>query len=135
MAWAEYVGLQQYAWKYPRSDMPSVHGIMVLFVCTGNYLGRLYSLGIFRRREAALPPIPEEGREKRKRMTKLQIISKLWSAIYDLVFLVKGTPTKSLEEIEADLDIVEYACRKYADCDDDEITFESRGGIRAEPRK
>lgn len=56
-------------------------------------------------------------------MTKLQIISKLWSAIYDLVFLVKGTPTKSLEEIEADLDIVEYA-----DCDDDEITFESRGG-------
>lgn len=61
-------------------------------------------------------------------MTKLQIISKLWSAIHDLVFLVKGTPTKSLEEIEADLDIVEYACRKYADCDDDEITFESRGG-------
>ena len=56
-------------------------------------------------------------------MTKLQIISKLWSAIYDLVFLVKGTPTKSLEEIEADLDIVEYV-----DCDDDEITFESRGG-------
>lgn len=49
-------------------------------------------------------------------MTKLQIISKLWSAIYDLVFLVKGTPTKSLEEIEADLDIVEYACRKYVDC-------------------
>ena len=48
-------------------------------------------------------------------MTKLQIISKLWSAIYDLVFLVKGTPTKSLEEIEADLDIVEYACRKYVD--------------------
>lgn len=82
----------------------------------------------FGEEKPALPPIPEEGREKRKRMTKLQIISKLWSAIYDLVFLVKGTPTKSLEEIEADLDIVEYACRKYADCDDDEITFESRGG-------
>ena len=60
-------------------------------------------------------------------MTKLQIISKLWSAIYDLIFLVKGTPTKSLEEIEADLDIVEYACRKYVDCDDDEITFKSEG--------
>ena len=60
-------------------------------------------------------------------MTKLQIISKLWSAIYDLVFLVKGTPTKSLEEIEADLNIVEYACRKYVDCDD-EITFKSEGG-------
>lgn len=27
-------------------------------------------------------------------MTKLQIISKLWSAIYDLIFLIKGTPTK-----------------------------------------
>lgn len=61
-------------------------------------------------------------------MTKLQIISKLWSAIYDLIFLVKGTPTKSLEEIEADLDIVEYACRKYTYCGDDEITFESEGG-------
>ena len=43
-------------------------------------------------------------------MTKLQIISKLWSAIYDLIFLIKGTPTKSLEEIEADLDVIEYAC-------------------------
>ena len=85
-------------------------------------------MGIFRRRETTLPPIPEEGREKKEKMTKLQIISKLWSAIYDLIFLVKGTPTKTLEEIEADLDIVEYACRKYADCDDDEITFESRGG-------
>lgn len=61
-------------------------------------------------------------------MTKLQIISKLWSAIYDLVFLVKGTPTKSLEAIETDLDIVEYACRKYVDCDDDEIIFKSEGG-------
>lgn len=83
-------------------------------------------MGIFRRSETALPPIPEEGREKR--MTKLQIISKLWSATYDLVFLVKGTPTKSLEEIETDLDIVEYACRKYVDCDDDEIIFKSEGG-------
>lgn len=33
-------------------------------------------------------------------MTKLQIISRLWSIIYDLIFLAKGTPTKSLEEIE-----------------------------------
>ncbi len=48
-------------------------------------------------------------------MTKLQIISRLWSAVYDLIFLIKGTPTKSLEEIEADLDVIEYACRKYAD--------------------
>lgn len=62
-------------------------------------------------------------------MTKLQIISKLWSAIYDLIFLIKGTPTKSLEEIEADLDIIEYACRRYADCDDDEIAISSEGGV------
>ena len=67
-------------------------------------------------------------KREEKENDKATDYSKLWSAIYDLVFLVKGTPTKSLEEIEADLDIVEYACRKYADCDDDEITFESRGG-------
>ena len=62
-------------------------------------------------------------------MTKLQIISKLWSAIYDLVFLVKGTPTKTLEQIESDLDVIEYACRKYVDCDDDEIAIGSEGGM------
>ena len=62
-------------------------------------------------------------------MTKLQIISKLWSAIYDLIFLIKGTPTKSLEEIEADLDVIEYARRRYADCDDDEIAISSEGGV------
>lgn len=54
-------------------------------------------------------------------MTKLQIISRLWSIIYDLIFLAKGTPTKSLEETETDLDVIEHACRKYADIDDDEI--------------
>lgn len=62
-------------------------------------------------------------------MTKLQIISKLWSAIYDLIFLIKGTPTKSLDEIEADLDIIEHACRRYADRDDDEIAIISEGGV------
>lgn len=62
-------------------------------------------------------------------MTKLQIISKLWSAIYDLIFLAKGTLTKSLDEIEADLDIIEHACRRYADCDDDEIAISSEGGV------
>lgn len=62
-------------------------------------------------------------------MTKLQIIAKLWSAVYDLVFLVKETPTKTLEQIESDLDVIEYACQKYADCDDDEITFKSEGGV------
>ena len=57
-------------------------------------------------------------------MTKLQIISRLWSAIYDLIFLVKGTPTKTLEQIESDLDVIEYACRRYVDCDDEGITFD-----------
>ncbi len=58
-------------------------------------------------------------------MTKLQIIAKLWSAVYDLEFLAKGTPTKTLEDIEDGLDVIEYACRKYADCDDDEILFDN----------
>lgn len=62
-------------------------------------------------------------------MTKLQIIAKLWSTVYDLVFLVKGTPTKTLEQIESDLDVIEYACRKYVDCDDDEIAIGSEGGV------
>lgn len=30
-------------------------------------------------------------------MTKLQIISKLWSAIYDLIFLIKGDADKKPE--------------------------------------
>lgn len=59
-------------------------------------------------------------------MTKLQIISKLWSAVYDLVFLVKGTPTKTLEQIETNLDVIEYACRRYVDCDDEGITCDGK---------
>lgn len=51
------------------------------------------------------------------RMTKLQIISRLWSSVYDLLFLVKGTPVKSLEEIERDLDLIEFHCRRFADDD------------------
>lgn len=62
-------------------------------------------------------------------MTKLQIIAKLWSAVYDLMFLAKGTPTKTLEQIESDLDVIEYACLKYVDCDDDEIAIGSEGGV------
>jgi len=71
-------------------------------------------------------------------MTKLQIISKLWSVIYDLVFLIKGTPTKELPEIERELDCLEYECRKYADADDIELEIirqnnEINHRIRAEP--
>nr|DAJ94487.1 MAG TPA: hypothetical protein [Bacteriophage sp.] len=51
-------------------------------------------------------------------MTKLQIISKLWSLVYDLLLHVKGQSNKSMEEIESDMDILEYKCRKYADVDD-----------------
>lgn len=46
-------------------------------------------------------------------MTKLQIISKLWSVIYDMQLA-----TKPREEIDKELDILEYECRKYADTDD-----------------
>lgn len=51
-------------------------------------------------------------------MSPLKIISRLWSAIYDLLLLAKGTPAKTLEEIEEELDLLEYQCRPYADMDD-----------------
>lgn len=54
-------------------------------------------------------------------MTKLQIISKLWGHITDLLLLAHGQKGKSLDEIERELDITEAACRPYADCDDDEL--------------
>lgn len=50
-------------------------------------------------------------------MTKLQIISRLWSIIYDLILLHRGSKNKTMKEIENDMDIVEYHCRKYADTD------------------
>lgn len=46
-------------------------------------------------------------------MTKLQIISKLWSIIFDLLLVTKGESDKSLEQIEKDVDLVEYHCRRY----------------------
>lgn len=64
-------------------------------------------------------------------MTKLQIISKLWSIIFDLILIIKGESDKSLEDIEKDIDIAEYNCRRYADTDDDELPE----NIRAEPLK
>lgn len=48
-------------------------------------------------------------------MTKLQIIAKLWSAVYDLIFLIKGESSKTLDQIEKNLDLIEYACRRYVD--------------------
>ena len=46
-------------------------------------------------------------------MTTLQIISKLWSSIYDMKL-----KSKPQEEIDRDLDVLEYECRKYADTED-----------------
>lgn len=66
-------------------------------------------------------------------MTKLKIISRLWSSIYDLLLREKETKDqlkktginvkhqKSLEKIQNDLDLTEIACRSYADTDDEEI--------------
>lgn len=64
-------------------------------------------------------------------MTKLQIISKLWSIIFDLILIIKGESGKTLEQIEKDVDLIEYHCWKYADVDDDELPE----NIRAEPLK
>lgn len=52
------------------------------------------------------------------RMTKLKIISRLWSHITDLRMLARGWSTKTLEEIEKEIDLTEYYCRPYADADD-----------------
>lgn len=46
-------------------------------------------------------------------MTKLQIISRLWSVIYDIKL-----KAKSQDEIDRELDVLEYECRKYADTED-----------------
>lgn len=51
-------------------------------------------------------------------MTKLRIISRLWSHITDLQLYIRGQSSKTLEQIEDELDITEYYCRPYADVDD-----------------
>lgn len=54
-------------------------------------------------------------------MTKLQIISRLWVHVSDLLLIAVGQGVKTLEDVQRELDITEYACRPYADCDDDEL--------------
>ena len=54
-------------------------------------------------------------------MTKLQIISKQWSLIYDLLLFNKGDSERTLEDIEQDMDMLEFHCRKYAGADDEEL--------------
>ena len=54
-------------------------------------------------------------------MTKLQIISKQWSLIYDLLLLNKGASERTLDEIERDMDTLEFHCRKYVEADHEEL--------------
>lgn len=55
-------------------------------------------------------------------MTKLQIIRSLWSAVYDLLLYIQGDPRrKPLDEIEDNLDVLERACRKYENANDNEL--------------
>jgi len=59
----------------------------------------------------------------------LKIISRLWSVIYDLLLYIDGNRRKSLEEIHAELDVIEMQCRPYADADDIEnIPWQKGGG-------
>ncbi len=48
----------------------------------------------------------------------LNIVAKLWAAIYDLLFYIKGESHKSMDQIQEELDMIEYMCRPYADADD-----------------
>ena len=51
----------------------------------------------------------------------LDIVRKLWSSVYDLLAYEKGDRSKTIEQIEEDLDAIEYLCRPYADADDSDI--------------
>lgn len=55
--------------------------------------------------------------------TKLQIISRLWSHIYDLLLYIKGSRSKTVDQIQHEIDLTERYCRPYADCDDDEFEW------------
>lgn len=46
-------------------------------------------------------------------MEMLRIVQKLWSAVYDLKMLIAGTGKKTMEDIDRDLDLIEYQCREY----------------------
>ena len=51
-------------------------------------------------------------------MTKLQIITRLWSHITDLRMILNGHSTKTIDQVEKEIDVTEYYCRPYADADD-----------------
>lgn len=48
-------------------------------------------------------------------MTKDRVIARLWSHITDLLIYIKGTGGKSLEDIEKEMDLTEYGCRRFSD--------------------
>lgn len=58
-------------------------------------------------------------------MTKLRIISRLWSHITDLRLYIRGQSSKTLEQIEDELDITEYYCRPYTMW----MMYEGRGEV------
>ena len=47
-------------------------------------------------------------------MESVKLISRLWSAVYDLLLYCKGESTKELSAIEQELDALEYECRRFA---------------------
>ena len=57
----------------------------------------------------------------RNMATKLQIISRLWSHVTDLRLLQRGSGSKTLEDIEKEIDVTEKLCRPYVDADDEEV--------------
>lgn len=59
--------------------------------------------------------------QARNMATKLQIISRLWSHIADLRLILNGTSSKTIEEVEDEIDTTEILCRPYADTDDEEV--------------
>lgn len=57
----------------------------------------------------------------------LDIVRKLWSSVYDLLDYAKGGRRKTIEQIESDLDEIEYLCRPYADADDSDVCLREEG--------
>lgn len=53
------------------------------------------------------------------KMTQLRIIARLWAHIADLKMLLNNQNTKSIEQIEAELDETASYCQKYADGSED----------------
>lgn len=64
-------------------------------------------------------------------MTKLQIIRRLWSVIYDLMLYIQNdSKKKSIDEIEDELDLLERACRRYDEVDEGEMLYEDQQPCR-----